>query len=47
MKGEIVLMSIDAMIMSLCNIIMEIMVKMVVLILYFVYFGGQRLEEGF
>ena len=47
MKGEIVLMSIDTMILFLCNVIMEILVNMVAYILLFVYFGGRRLEKGF
>ena len=47
MKGDIVLMSIDTMVMFLCNDNMEILLDKVTLILHFVNFGGQRLEKGF
>ena len=46
-KCEVVLMSIDTLIMFLCNVTMEISINMVALILRFVYFGGPRLERGF
>ena len=45
MKGEIVRMSIDTIIMFLFNFIIQILLNMVALILHFVYFGAQRVEK--
>ena len=47
MKYEVVLMSIDTLIMFLCSVTMEILINIVAPILNFVYFGGQKLEKGF
>ena len=47
MKCEVVLMSIDTLIMFLCNVTMEILINMMAHILHFVYFGGQRLGNCF